>query len=186
MKTLKNFGKLFAVLATVAVIVACENEESASTQPEQSTNFEYKTVDKVYYGSGSYNSSLNASCSIFLPNLPSGSSYVYYTNNVYNFSYNNGTTSENVVLIFMEMAGIPDADLTGEAYRSTMQTPFSFSLSNVINVPGSVPLNTNNDIKLILMHDDGRDLSYAISQYFGQPIDTKIPKKAGMTLINKT
>lgn len=185
MKTLKNLVALSA-LALLPFTVACEKEESGITDHAGKTsikNIQPKVASNIYDGVGTFDADLKAEVSLLLPKLISGS-YQYYTDKVYNFSFNDGTKDHNVILIFMEIIGEADKDLSH--YPGDMQEPFSFSLNELINIPGSVALDPDKDVHLIIMHDDELDIDYAINSYFKKPLlGMKIPRKAGMTIISK-
>jgi hypothetical protein len=184
MKKLKTLSLSFILFAVIGTISSCNNDETDLPAKVSTENFKPKDITKIYYGEGKYNSSLIASCNVLLPKLPAGSSYKFYTNEVYNFSYNNGSENKNVVFLFMEIIGIDDYDLSGE--KGIMQPEFNFNLSTVSPIPGSIPLDLNKDITLILMHDNSKDLQYGINTYFRKPLFMKLPRKAGMSLVRRS
>ncbi|QEE51105.1 hypothetical protein FUA48_16445 [Flavobacterium alkalisoli] len=174
---LKKFSILCLLLGSFISFTSCENEAA------ENETITTKSLTKVYESTGEYNSNLDGWFSVYLPDLPAGSNYKFYTDQIYNLSRNDGVTTENAIVIFMEIEGIDDYNLTEE--RGVVQPAVQFNLNNLIDVSGNAPLDTSKDITLIIAHDDELDISWVVDSYFNSSFRLKIPAKIGFGGLKK-
>ncbi|KGO93045.1 hypothetical protein [Flavobacterium subsaxonicum] len=119
---------------------------------------------EVYTGTGTYNkSTLAATYNVYLPLLTEGT-YLFYTSKIYNFSC---AEYPNTILIFMKVKNGPNVDLSGMTSQPGIPVNFSLSNIDIVNVDSRcVPLDTLEDINVIIMHDTQYDIPYAKSKAF--------------------
>lgn len=141
-------------------------------------------MDRIYYGKGEYDYvTKKARYKVYLPTIECVT-YKFDARPVYNFC-----KSSNRILIFMEMIGKPDEDLSKYTTGSYVSLP-EFSVENMMLRkidPGCVPLahGSNTDIDIVIMHDDKYDEAYAKLHFFNKDLILN-PKKAGLGTLRPT
>ncbi|MFP5436260.1 MAG: hypothetical protein ACLGH8_00555 [Bacteroidia bacterium] len=123
----------------------------------------------IYSGDGEYDgNSLLAVYNAYLPKLNTGV-YEFNTGTVYNMSCSN---YPNRILLFMRIKNAANYDLTTATYDgNTEETPnvlmFSLDSKFIEDIDGScIPLNTTQDINVILFHDQYYDTEYVKDNIF--------------------
>lgn len=139
-------------------------------------------LNAIYSGSGEYDgSTLMATYSAYLPDLPEDSAYEFNTGVVYNISCK---VYPNRILIFMRVkdgANLDLATLTSDG--NTTDTPKTIMFSLQPNFVQDIndkctALKTDQDIDLFLFHDQYYDVSYVEKNLFCKPAtDFETPPK---------
>lgn len=118
----------------------------------------------VYSGLGDYDTAtLSAVYNVYLPALSKGS-YSFYTNKIYNLS---SSAYPNVILLFMEIVGDDDISLSGTTTQPATEVTFSLAPNCIMKIdPACISLNTTQQMKVIVMHDDDRDTAFVQANYY--------------------
>ena len=149
-------------------------------------------MNRIYYGEGWYDYvSKLARYKVYLPTI-AGVTYKFNARPVYNFS-----KTSNKILIFMEMEGKDDEDLSEYTTGSYISLPeFSVDNTRLQKIDPTCSLlnhGSNINIEVIIMHDNLYDESFAKLNFFNKSMDTNknidgmdIPKKAGLGTLRPT
>jgi len=118
----------------------------------------------VYSGEGTYDpDTLIATYNVYLPALTQGT-YKFFTKKIYNFSCND---YPNTIMLFMAVLNGSNEGYKGSTNQAGTPVSFSLAATFLENIDSScTPLSFSQDINVILMHDDDKDLVFAGLNYY--------------------
>jgi hypothetical protein len=180
---MKNIKRLVLALMLSTVLFSCENDsETHNTVTTQ--NIQQKDSDLlIYQGEGEHDGKY-LDVSLFLPELATGTSYNFHTDNLYNFSFKDAQdVSHNVVLMFMDVENGSNDDLSEET--GTFQPSITLDLESMTDVTNSIPFNANAETQFLVVHDSTMNVTNAVTNFFGTLEHISDPRKKGMSSIPK-
>lgn len=175
---MKNVKRLLLALMLSTAFFSCESD--TETQNTVASQIQQKDATLlIYEGEGEHDGKY-LDVSLFLPELATGTSYNFHTDNLYNFSFKDAQdVSHNVVLLFMDVENGSNDDLSEET--GVMQPSITLDLENLTDVANNIPFNPNADTHLLVVHDATMNVTSAITNYFGVTSLGGGPRKSGMS-----